>query len=93
LGSKAVLTDSGGITEETTYLNIPTITLRNNTERPETIEKGTNILVGNNFTKLESLVKKIKLNKWKQSNKIPYWDGKTADRIIRIINKIDVKNP
>ena len=87
--AKGVLTDSGGLTEETSFLNIPTITFRNNTERPETVKKGTNILIGDDFNKLENLVKKIKLNKWKQSKKIPFWDGKTSDRIIQIINKLD----
>ena len=87
--AKGVLTDSGGLTEETTYLNIPTITFRKNTERPETVKKGTNVLIGDNFNKLENLVKKIKLKKWKQSKKIPFWDGKTSDRIIQIINKLD----
>ena len=89
IGAKGVLTDSGGLSEETTYLNIPTITFRNSTERPETVNEGTNILIGNDFDKLKTLVKKIKSNKWKQSNKIKFWDGKSSDRIIKTLNKFN----
>lgn len=76
--SKLVITDSGGIQEETSHLNIPCLTLRKNTERPITITKGTNQLV-----KLSEIEKKIHTRKKKR--KIPYWDGKTAKRIIKIL--------
>ena len=77
----AIVTDSGGITEEASILNIPCITLRNSTERPETILKGTNELVGVNEKKIKSNLKKIINNKWKMSKKIEKWDGKTSERI------------
>ena len=77
-----VLTDSGGITEETTVMNVPCITLRNNTERPETCEIGTNVLVGNDPQKLSSAFNKLLGGNW-QNGKIPeLWDGKAADRIV-----------
>jgi UDP-N-acetylglucosamine 2-epimerase (non-hydrolysing) len=83
--AKIVLTDSGGIQEETTILGIPCLTLRNNTERPITVKEGTNIVVGNNPDRII----KIALNVLKNQNsrkKIPkYWDGKTAERIIKIL--------
>jgi len=86
--SKGIITDSGGVTEEATVLNIPCITLRENTERPETIKEGTNELVGDN---LDLLIKKIKVildDKWK-NGKIPkLWDGKTSIRIVDIITKM-----
>ncbi|MFA6096746.1 MAG: UDP-N-acetylglucosamine 2-epimerase (non-hydrolyzing) [Candidatus Paceibacterota bacterium] len=85
--SKFVMTDSGGIQEETTVLGIPCLTLRTNTERPVTIDVGTNILVGRNSGKITREVKNILAGRAKK-NKIPkYWDGKTARRIIAIINK------
>lgn len=89
INSSGVLTDSGGLTEETTYLSIPTITFRNNTERPETIKYGTNILIGDKFTKLLPLVNKIQKKNWKKSKNIPLWDGKTAERILKILNEMN----
>jgi len=77
----AIVTDSGGITEEASILNIPCLTLRNSTERPETILKGTNELVGVNEKKIKNNLKKIIDNKWKKSKKIEKWDGKTSERI------------
>jgi UDP-N-acetylglucosamine 2-epimerase (non-hydrolysing) len=81
-GSKLVLTDSGGLQEETTALGIPCLTLRENTERPITIEMGTNILVGTNPEKIKENAFEILANKSKTNAKIPpLWDGKTAERI------------
>lgn len=77
----AVLTDSGGITEETTVLNVPCITLRKNTERPETCEIGTNVLVGNDSTKIENAFKTLFSGTWKQGRIPELWDGKAAHRI------------
>lgn len=77
-----VITDSGGIQEETTWLGIPCITLRRSTERPETVTVGTNEVIGDNYPLLEQLVSKIKSGQWKKGNIPKYWDGKTADRII-----------
>lgn len=81
--SKAVITDSGGITEEATVLNIPCITLRNSTERPETVTLGSNELAGTNPKNLIPYLKKIKNNEWKKSSIPPLWDGKTSVRIIK----------
>lgn len=83
--AKIVLTDSGGIQEETTVLRVPCVTLRNNTERPVTIDEGTNILAGTNPSKIFSIIKTI-LNGNVKSGTIPeLWDGKAADRISAIL--------
>lgn len=80
--AKGVITDSGGIQEETTVLGIPCITLRNNTERPETVDIGTNELIGEDVSALKNALVRINNNDWKQG-KIPMlWDGKTAVRIV-----------
>lgn len=80
--SKAVVTDSGGITEETTVMGVPCMTLRDNTERPETITEGTNELIGTNPDAIEPAMTKLFSGSWKTGS-IPYlWDGKTAERII-----------
>ncbi|KJD34118.1 UDP-N-acetylglucosamine 2-epimerase [Tamlana nanhaiensis] len=76
-----VLTDSGGITEETTVMNVPCITLRENTERPETCDIGTNILVGSDSKKIESAFKNLLANNWKQGHIPELWDGHAAERI------------
>ena len=83
--SKAVITDSGGVTEEATLLKIPCLTLRSSTERPETIDKGSNVLVDNNLSKLERYIDLIKKNKWKNSSVPSKWDGKASERIVRIL--------
>jgi UDP-N-acetylglucosamine 2-epimerase (non-hydrolysing) len=80
--AKGVLTDSGGITEETTVLNIPCITLRSNTERPETVVYGSNELVGNDYDKLRTCIDRIESNNWKQSQIPELWDGHSAKRIV-----------
>lgn len=81
--SLCVITDSGGITEEATFLNIPCLTLRDNTERPETITVGTNILVGTNPKNLREPMEEI-LNKNGKSGSIPdFWDGKASERIVK----------
>ena len=83
--SKVVLTDSGGLQEETTSLGIPCITLRDNTERPITIEQGTNVLVGNKTEKITIEWENICRNGGK-SGRIPeLWDGKTSERITNAI--------
>jgi UDP-N-acetylglucosamine 2-epimerase (non-hydrolysing) len=80
--AKGVLTDSGGITEETTVLGIPCVTLRSNTERPETVVYGSNELVGNDLEKLKSCIYQIEQNTWKSSTIPELWDGHTAKRIV-----------
>ena len=80
-----VITDSGGIQEETTYLGVPCLTLRQNTERPITVEVGTNVLVGDDKDKLESELNKILMGKGKKGTVPMLWDGHTGERIAKII--------
>jgi UDP-N-acetylglucosamine 2-epimerase (non-hydrolysing) len=80
--SKAVITDSGGITEETTVMRIPCLTLRDNTERPETVEIGTNELIGTNPSAIKPALEKLFEGKWKKGSTPDKWDGKTAQRIV-----------
>ncbi|WP_298340692.1 UDP-N-acetylglucosamine 2-epimerase (non-hydrolyzing) [uncultured Algibacter sp.] len=84
----AVITDSGGITEEATVMNIPCITLRDTTERPETCDIGTNILVGNDSIKIENAFKILMSGKWKQAIIPELWDGNAAKRIIHHLASI-----
>ena len=85
--SKFVLTDSGGIQEETTYLKIPCITMRFNTERPVTLTEGTNVLVGNDKEKVLENFNKIMDGNFKEGKIPELWDGNAAERIVRkIIN-------
>jgi UDP-N-acetylglucosamine 2-epimerase (non-hydrolysing) len=83
--AKAVITDSGGITEETTFLGIPCITLRDNTERPETITIGTNELIGTRPAAIKPALEKLFSGKWKKGSIPELWDGKAADRIVKIL--------
>jgi len=85
--AKLLLTDSGGIQEETTYLGIPCITMRENTERPVTVEMGTNMLVGSDTDKIIRETKNILDGKWKNGQIPPLWDGKAAQRIVKIISE------
>jgi UDP-N-acetylglucosamine 2-epimerase (non-hydrolysing) len=87
--SMAVVTDSGGITEETTMLGIPCMTLRSNTERPETVSIGTNELLGTNPSAIEPAMKKLLNGQWKKGGIPPLWDGKTSERIIDILLKLN----
>lgn len=80
--SKGVITDSGGITEETTVMGVPCITMRDSTERPETINLGTNELIGTNPKDLGIALEKLLSGNWKKGQIPPMWDGKTSDRII-----------
>ena len=83
--SKLVLTDSGGLQEETTALGIPCITIRENTERPVTITEGTNQLVGTDRDKIVKIGKETLEGNGK-SGRIPkFWDGKTAQRIVDVL--------
>ena len=86
--SIGIITDSGGITEEASILNIPCITMRKSTERPETVDRGTNILVGDNRSKIVNSVKMLISGKWKKPKKINKWDGKTGDRIVKKLIKL-----
>jgi UDP-N-acetylglucosamine 2-epimerase (non-hydrolysing) len=80
-----VITDSGGIQEETTYLGVPCLTLRSNTERPITVTTGTNVLVGQDPKKLSSELKKVYEGKGKRGAIPPLWDGHAGDRIADIL--------
>ena len=85
--SKFVITDSGGIQEETTVLGVPCITMRNNTERPVTVKEGTNILVSTDKDKIINSVNNI-INGINLKDNIPkLWDGKAAERIVNILIK------
>jgi len=86
--SKAVITDSGGIQEETTVLGVPCLTLRNNTERPETVTEGTNEMIGDNFVALSNALEKVKEGKWKPGKVPQLWDGRTCDRIVHELLKL-----
>ncbi len=86
--AKAVITDSGGITEETSIMEVPCMTLRDNTERPETISLGTNELLGTDPKAIKPAMEKLFTGEWKQGGKIPLWDGKTAERIVEHLLKL-----
>jgi UDP-N-acetylglucosamine 2-epimerase (non-hydrolysing) len=83
--SKAVITDSGGVQEETTVLGVPCLTLRNNTERPETVTMGTNEMIGDNFVALSEALKNLNDGKWKKGAIPELWDGRTAERIVSVL--------
>ncbi len=89
LGAQAratvLITDSGGIQEETTFLNVPCLTVRENTERPITVELGTNILVGRDLRRLRTEVERIVSGERKSGVAPPLWDGQAAERIAAII--------
>lgn len=83
-----VITDSGGIQEETTYLNIPCLTLRENTERPITVSMGTNVLVGRDRVKLATELSNVLDGKAKKGTIPPLWDGKAGERIAAIVARM-----
>ena len=84
-GCELVLTDSGGIQEETTYLGISCLTLREDTERPITIKEGTNKVIGLNKENIINEINKVLNSKISNETKIKYWDGETSDRIYNIL--------
>ena len=86
--AKAVVTDSGGITEETTVMGVPCITLRDNTERPETCTVGTNELIGTNPDAIKPAMDKLFAGEWKKGAIPELWDGHTAARIIEILARL-----
>jgi UDP-N-acetylglucosamine 2-epimerase (non-hydrolysing) len=85
-GARLVLTDSGGVQEETCILDVPCVTLRDNTERPETMEVGANMLAGTDPDKILECVRGmlVKDKRWKN----PFGDGKAAEKINRIVKMI-----
>jgi len=86
--AKAVVTDSGGITEETTVMGVPCITLRDNTERPETCTIGTNELIGTNPDAIKPALDTLFAGQWKKGGIPELWDGHAAERIISIVNTL-----
>jgi len=89
--AKAVITDSGGITEETTVMRVPCMTLRDNTERPETCTTGTNELLGTNPASIPPAFRKLFAGEWKKGEIPEMWDGHAAERIVKhIIDIFDV---
>ena len=83
--AKLVLTDSGGIQEETTYLKVPCLTIRENTERPVTVQLGTNRIVGTTPTSISRVFSAVLRGPVKRGKIPPLWDGKTASRIVKIL--------
>jgi len=83
-----VLTDSGGIQEETTALGVPCLTLRENTERPITISQGTNLLVGTDPAKIVAAAKEVLAGKSKAGRIPPLWDGHAAERIVETLLRV-----
>jgi UDP-N-acetylglucosamine 2-epimerase (non-hydrolysing) len=81
-----VLTDSGGLQEETTALGVPCITVRDNTERPITVDEGTNVLVGTDPAKILSAAREVLSAGGKQGRRPDLWDGHAAERIVEILN-------
>lgn len=90
--AKGVITDSGGITEETTVMRVPCLTLRDNTERPETVSLGTNRLVGTAPENIKPALVDIFEGKWQQGSIPELWDGHTAERIVEILSRYCSKN-
>jgi UDP-N-acetylglucosamine 2-epimerase (non-hydrolysing) len=80
-GAAMVITDSGGIQEETTFLGIPCLTLRANTERPVTVSLGTNVLIGRDIPRLQTEIRRILAGETKKCSPVPLWDGHAAQRI------------
>ncbi|MCK9541543.1 MAG: UDP-N-acetylglucosamine 2-epimerase (non-hydrolyzing) [Novosphingobium sp.] len=86
--ARAVITDSGGITEETTVLGVPCLTLRDSTERPETVEIGTNELIGTDPAVLGPALDRLFAGQWKQGGIPPLWDGRTGERIVAALETL-----
>lgn len=86
--AKAVITDSGGITEETTVMRVPCMTLRSNTERPETVTVGTNELIGTDPNNLQPAFDRLFKGEWKKGDIPELWDGKTGERIVTILDQL-----
>lgn len=89
--AKGVITDSGGITEETTVMGVPCMTLRNSTERPETCDIGTNELIGTDPAAIAAPLKLMLSNAWKKGSIPPLWDGQTGKRIVDIFLKLNAQ--
>lgn len=91
--AKAVITDSGGITEETTVMGVPCLTLRDSTERPETVTTGTNELIGTNPAALAPALDKLFAGQWKKGAIPEKWDGHTGQRIMQVLEQLLAHTP
>jgi len=83
--AKGIITDSGNVAEEATFNNVPCITLNSYTEHQETVKLGTNVLVGEDAGKLREAMQQLNQGEWKQSLLPDRWDGRTAERIVKIL--------
>ena len=86
--ARGVITDSGGVTEETTVMGVPCITLRDSTERPETITIGTNELIGTDPKNLVDALERLMAGEWKKGGIPEKWDGHAATRIVDVLADI-----
>jgi UDP-N-acetylglucosamine 2-epimerase (non-hydrolysing) len=86
--ARGVITDSGGITEETTVLGVPCLTLRDTTERPETVTIGTNELIGTDPARLRPALERLLAGQWKKGGIPPLWDGRTGERIVGHLERL-----
>jgi UDP-N-acetylglucosamine 2-epimerase (non-hydrolysing) len=92
--AKGVITDSGGVTEETTVMGVPCVTMRDSTERPETVDIGTNELIGTDPVRLRPTLDRLFANQWKRGSVPPLWDGRTGERIAAELERVlDAGNP
>jgi UDP-N-acetylglucosamine 2-epimerase (non-hydrolysing) len=89
--AKGVITDSGGVTEETTVMGVPCMTLRDSTERPETVTEGTNELLGVDPKALKPALDKLFAGQWKTGKVPALWDGRTGERIAEILERLLVR--
>jgi UDP-N-acetylglucosamine 2-epimerase (non-hydrolysing) len=85
--ARGIITDSGNVAEEATFNNVPCITLNSYTEHIETVKQGTNVLVGEDATQLRQAMQQLMSGEWKQTTLPDRWDGRTAERIVKILNE------
>lgn len=83
--AKGIITDSGNVAEEATFNNVPCVTLNSYTEHQETVKLGTNVLVGEDAGKLREAMQQLNQGEWKQAQLPDRWDGRTAERIVKIL--------
>jgi UDP-N-acetylglucosamine 2-epimerase (non-hydrolysing) len=82
-----IITDSGNVAEEATFNHVPCITLNSYTEHSETVKQGTNVLVGEDANKLRESLTDLVAGRWKTSSLPDRWDGRTAERIVKILTQ------